>query len=170
MKVAPRDAQYPYQVIGTPGSGFVAEADFKALVHELHNLKVERNQIKKELESYGLPEDIPEDAPPDILWAEILRLRHALKGPDGFKTWQDAAVDERQRRVQLEQGLGKGKSEADKKRDLDIEAEAKRIYNGWKDQRGWTPWVGPGNSHMQERARDLARISVSASNIAARSL
>ena len=34
------------------------------------------------------------------LWAEIWRLRTAIKGPDGFDTWQEAAVHERILRVQ----------------------------------------------------------------------
>ena len=36
---------------------------------------------------------------PVRLWAEIHLLREALKGPDGFDTWKDAAVAERLRRV-----------------------------------------------------------------------
>jgi hypothetical protein len=39
------------------------------------------------------------------LWAEIHALRAAVKGPDGFATWQDAAVAERVRRVKAEQAL-----------------------------------------------------------------
>jgi Uma2 family endonuclease len=38
------------------------------------------------------------------LWAEIHRLRAALRGPDGYATWQDAATDERARRVSAENG------------------------------------------------------------------
>jgi hypothetical protein len=36
------------------------------------------------------------------LWAEIHRLRAAIKGPDGFASWQDAATSERVRRVRAE--------------------------------------------------------------------
>lgn len=39
---------------------------------------------------------------PVLLWAEIHRLRHELKGPDNFETWRDAAISERLRRVQAE--------------------------------------------------------------------
>lgn len=35
-------------------------------------------------------------------WAELYRLREAVKGPAGFATWQDAATDERVRRVKAE--------------------------------------------------------------------
>jgi hypothetical protein len=172
MNVEPRNTQFPYHIIGTKGNGFVPEAEFKAVVHELSNTKRELGLAKKEIARYELgkvkTKELPEESPPHLLWAEIYRLRHMVTGPEGFKTWKDAAVDERQRRVRLEQDLGKlraDKSEADKKRDLEIEKEARHIYNGWKDREGWIPWAEPGNSHMQERARDLARISVSTSNI-----
>lgn len=39
------------------------------------------------------------ESDPYLLWAEICRLRDAVKGPDGHETWQDAAVAERVRRV-----------------------------------------------------------------------
>jgi len=38
-------------------------------------------------------------------YAELIRLREEIKGPDGFATWKDAAVSERQRRVKLETQL-----------------------------------------------------------------
>ncbi len=38
-------------------------------------------------------------ATPAELVAEIFRLRNALKGPDGFATWQDAAVVEKVARI-----------------------------------------------------------------------
>lgn len=41
----------------------------------------------------------PNEGDPSVLWAEIIRLSEALKGPDGFATWQDAAVHERNLRV-----------------------------------------------------------------------
>ena len=45
------------------------------------------------------------EADPYVLWAEIARLRAAVAGPKGFATWQDAATDERVRRVRAEQEL-----------------------------------------------------------------
>lgn len=42
---------------------------------------------------------------PVRLWAEIHLLRADLQGPDGFATWQDAAVAERVRRVKAEKDL-----------------------------------------------------------------
>lgn len=45
--------------------------------------------------------DVDEDDP-IRLWAEIWRLREAVKGPDGYATWQDAATAERSRRVKAE--------------------------------------------------------------------
>ncbi len=44
---------------------------------------------------------------PDLLWAEIHRLRAAAQGPDGYATWQEAATAERLRRVQAEKSRGK---------------------------------------------------------------
>ena len=54
------------------------------------------------LESTLTPKDLKDDAPPEELWAEIFRLRAALKGPGDFPTWYEAAVDERVRRVRAE--------------------------------------------------------------------
>ena len=34
-----------------------------------------------------------------------------------------------------------------------VEEQAEVIYNSWKDQKGWTPWVKRGNSNMQVKAR-----------------
>lgn len=45
----------------------------------------------------------PNEGDPSMLWAEIIRLREALKGPDGYATWQEAATAERVRRVKAEQ-------------------------------------------------------------------
>ena len=38
---------------------------------------------------------------PARLWAEIHTLREAIKGPDGYDTWQDAAVSERWKRIKF---------------------------------------------------------------------
>lgn len=47
----------------------------------------------------------PNEDNPYVLWREIHRLRAALRGPDGFATWKDAAVSERVRRVKAEREL-----------------------------------------------------------------
>jgi hypothetical protein len=39
---------------------------------------------------------------PVRLWAEIHKLRAEAKGPDGFETWQDAAIHERLRATKAE--------------------------------------------------------------------
>ena len=44
----------------------------------------------------------PNESDPLVLWAAIHNLRHALKGPEGFATWQEAAVHERLKRVEAE--------------------------------------------------------------------
>ena len=51
------------------------------------------------------PVELHDDASPVDLWAEIHRLRAAVAGPDGYSSWQDAAVDERIRRVRAERQL-----------------------------------------------------------------
>jgi hypothetical protein len=52
------------------------------------------------------------DKPMDAeAWAELHTLRLAIKGPDGFATWQDAATDERIRRVKAERALAAKESE-----------------------------------------------------------
>lgn len=41
--------------------------------------------------------ELPPDATPAELWAEIYRLRADAKGPDGYATWKEAAIAERLR-------------------------------------------------------------------------
>lgn len=49
---------------------------------------------------------------PTILWAEIWRLRSMIKGPEGFETWRDAAMDEKIKRAQAETDLAKARETA----------------------------------------------------------
>jgi hypothetical protein len=44
----------------------------------------------------------PNESDAVTLWAEIHRLRAAVKGPEGYDSWQDAATAERVRRVRAE--------------------------------------------------------------------
>lgn len=44
----------------------------------------------------------PEESNPIVLWAEIHRLRAAVKCPDGYETWQQAATAERHLRAKAE--------------------------------------------------------------------
>jgi hypothetical protein len=53
----------------------------------------------------------------------------------------------------------------DKARDA-IEAKAREIYDGWKDQPGWVPWVEGGNSHRQDDARRIAASGVGGNDAA----
>jgi len=46
-----------------------------------------------------------DESDPVALWAEIHRLRDAAQGPDGYETWRQAAVAERERRVKAEKTL-----------------------------------------------------------------
>lgn len=47
---------------------------------------------------------------PVVLWAEIHKLREAVKGPSGYSTWQDAAVAERMLRIDAENKIAKYQS------------------------------------------------------------
>jgi hypothetical protein len=44
-------------------------------------------------------------------WRELFRLREAVKGPDGYATWQQAATSERVRRVKAERELAAHRTE-----------------------------------------------------------
>lgn len=44
----------------------------------------------------------PNEKDPYLLWAAIAQLRAAVKGPDGYSSWQEAATAERARRVRAE--------------------------------------------------------------------
>lgn len=48
---------------------------------------------------------LTQSGPDAEVWAELHTLREAVKGPDGFATWQDAATAERVRRVKAENEL-----------------------------------------------------------------
>lgn len=48
----------------------------------------------------------PNEENPVRLWAEIHKLRAEIQGPQGYRTWKDAAIAERHRRIQGEQGRG----------------------------------------------------------------
>jgi hypothetical protein len=45
------------------------------------------------------------------LWAELYTLREAVKGPQGYTSWQDAAVDERMKRHAAERKLSSHEAE-----------------------------------------------------------
>ena len=45
--------------------------------------------------------------------------------------------------------------------ELRAEIEAREIYDGWKSQEGFVPWVKGGNSLKQDEARCLARAAMS---------
>jgi hypothetical protein len=76
-----------------------------------------------------------EAAPTEVdLWVEIHRLRAAVKGPEGFSSWQQAATAERVRRARYE-------------RELRNIAEAKRFdRERFDDDASFSDWA-------QSRAR-----------------
>jgi hypothetical protein len=53
-----------------------------------------------------------DESDPVTLWAEIHRLRAAVAGPDGFASWQDAATNERIRRVRAEARIAELEAQA----------------------------------------------------------
>lgn len=57
----------------------------------------------------GLGPLLDSEEDPARLWAEIHRLRAAVQGPDGYATWQQAAVAERVRRVKAEARIDLGR-------------------------------------------------------------
>jgi len=44
--------------------------------------------------------------------------------------------------------------------DRQREARAREIYESWRGQKGWVPWVEGGNSLMQDKARREAAAGV----------
>lgn len=56
----------------------------------------------------------PNEEDAGLLWAEIIRLRAALEGPEGVSSWQEAATAERVRRVKAEQALAAEKEAQEK--------------------------------------------------------
>lgn len=77
------------------------------------------------------------------LWAEIHRLRAAVKGPDGYASWQDAATAERLRRVKAEKALA-----PDQKRDAGGFQARYRLPGGeWS---GWGHVVCGVKGHEME--------------------
>lgn len=52
------------------------------------------------------------------LTKKVAELEHELKGPDGFETWKDAAIDERVRRVQTETQVAELSAVAEALEDL----------------------------------------------------
>jgi hypothetical protein len=78
---------------------------WKAGAEQFRLLAVPRETLQAEGAGAVVPADLNDDATAVQLWAEIHRLRAAVKGPDGFETWQDAAVSERVRRVKAEKAL-----------------------------------------------------------------
>lgn len=47
----------------------------------------------------------PNESNPVRLWAEIWKFRSEAKGPEGFDTWRDAAINEKIRRLKAERDL-----------------------------------------------------------------
>lgn len=102
---------------------------------------------------YSSPADDESDAV--ALWAEIWRLRAAVKGPNGYASWQDAATDERIRRVKAERKLSESLSTEWSQAARDVLVERQRQITA----EGWTP------QHDDEHSTgDLARAAACYAN------
>lgn len=51
--------------------------------------------LRQRLEEMAVPE----------IYAELYRLREEIKGPDGFETWKDAALEEKKTRIELQRNI-----------------------------------------------------------------
>lgn len=79
-----------------------------------------------------------------------IRIEPAQKFKDGIETPALVVGANHLVQDQLEQQQLDLQAEA-------VEAMAEEIYDGWKDQQGWVPWVKNGNSLNQDKARKEAR-------------
>jgi hypothetical protein len=68
------------------------------------------------------------------LWAELYTLREAVKGPEGYTSWQDAAVDERMKRHAAERTCAAHEAEVGR---LRIDAERYRFLQGATESQVW---------------------------------
>lgn len=93
------------------------------------------------IECEGFPVRYPHPDEDDAvaLWAEIHRLRAAVQGPDGYATWQDAAVAERVRRVAAEKELAAIQAPAPA-HEIEAIGEIVQIDSG-DDEDGPHAWV-----------------------------
>jgi hypothetical protein len=57
------------------------------------------------LPASGTPLLADDEENPSLIWAEVHRLRAKLRGPTGYATWSDAALDERNKRIAAERDL-----------------------------------------------------------------
>lgn len=77
----------------------------------------------------------PNESDAIVLWTEIARLRSAIRGPDGYASWQDAAVAERVRRVRAEAALS-AQAEPQAAAELDSPEDLCSLANKLSDMHG----------------------------------
>ncbi|MDO9252554.1 MAG: hypothetical protein Q7U48_13525 [Hydrogenophaga sp.] len=71
---------------------------------------------------------------PARLWAEIHTLRAAVAGPQGYATWQDAAVAERVRRVKAEREL---KAATPQRPEQQEPRTLRQRFAAWRERTGF---------------------------------
>ena len=113
-------------------------------VGELVNASEVNDLISRLEAALAQPEPEPvalneNEADPYVLWAEIARLRAAVAGPKGFATWQDAATDERVRRVRAEQALAAAPTVVEPVAWMNEHGHIDRGLDAILDPTGWTP-------------------------------
>lgn len=81
------------------GIARAGDEQFKSII-ETFNSCCQDNEAPKTNDLNSIVDDNEEN--PVSLWAEIHRLRAAIKGPEGYATWQDAAIAERALRMKAE--------------------------------------------------------------------
>lgn len=59
--------------------------------------------LRQRLEEIAIPE----------IYAELYRLREEIKGPAGFETWKDAALEERKTRIELQRSISQSGKDID---------------------------------------------------------
>lgn len=135
------------QALKTSQQPAVEEAEhIKALQDDAHDALLTEARshgvfAKAEPASGEKAELDPNESNPITLWAEIARLRTAVKGPQGYKSWQSAATDERMRRVKAERELSRLTAENENLQSVMI-AAAEEIHEHWGahcDSEGYGP-------------------------------
>jgi hypothetical protein len=77
-----------------------------------------------------------------LLWAEIHRLRDAIRGPEGYATWHEAAVAERVRRVKAEKAQPAPEPVQQVCRNCDGTGDVHSLEGEWRG-RCWCPAAQP---------------------------
>lgn len=123
----------PYMLSKYPDSEALMVADPKGqytFADAADALKLENTMLKQRLAEMGEKEI--------DLHAKVIQLESDLQGPDGFKTWQEAATAERIRRINVEKELATLQQDYDER-----DEEACELIERWLDvgqPHDWDGW------------------------------